>query len=222
MNRAVQTGHPPLVLVLDVAAGAVADDDDGDIVLTGGHVGRHVVLARQPAVGAVPHEDAVDVHRVHALGTADLQHDLRALPGARHSERGSVQSSRISVRQGWRRPAEGHLHVGVVRVVASVLHRPVAGNRDSRDCGVQRRRQLAGDRGLGYDVGMIEESERPRPVERSPIRTRQRHVHRQPADRGDRRVGPWPELSDDRQHQRARKELADNEITPCWLRASSR
>ena len=41
-----------------------------------------VVLAGQPAVGAVADERIVQVHRMHALGTADVQHHLVPLPPA--------------------------------------------------------------------------------------------------------------------------------------------
>ena len=77
----METRHPPLVLILDIAAGAVPDDDDRDVVgLARDDPISHVVLARQTAVGAVADERAVDVDRVHALGARYLHHDLGALP----------------------------------------------------------------------------------------------------------------------------------------------
>ena len=79
----VQPRHPPLVLVLDVAVRAVTHDHDRQVVAAGDEMRRDVVLARQPAVGAVAGEPPVDVHGVHAVGAADVQHDL-----ARHASRG--------------------------------------------------------------------------------------------------------------------------------------
>ena len=73
VDRTMQTGHPPLVLIFDIAAGAVADDDDGKVVgLADRNPAGDVVLARKPAVGSVSHENPVDVDGVHALGATDV------------------------------------------------------------------------------------------------------------------------------------------------------
>ena len=222
VDRAVEAGHPPLVLILDVAAGAVPDDDDGKVVrLAGDHMSRQVVLTRQAAVGPVPHEHAVDVHGMHALGPADVEHDLRALPRPRHGERGAVQPGGHPLGQCRWRPGERHLHVGVMREVAGVLHRPTAGDGDLFDHLAQRRGQLAGQRRLGHDVGMVEQRERPRAVERASLGTGDRHVHRQAPDRGDGGIRPRPEVSDDGQHQRCRNGSASGELIPCWHPASA-
>ena len=67
-DLAVQARHPPLVLVLHVAVRAVAHDDDRQVVAAGHETRGDVVLARQPAVGAVAGELSVDVDGVHAVG----------------------------------------------------------------------------------------------------------------------------------------------------------
>ena len=64
----------------------IKDGASGEIVVTAAHVVGDVVLARQPAVGAVPGELAVDVDSVHALGAADVDHDATAQPRGRDGE----------------------------------------------------------------------------------------------------------------------------------------
>ena len=126
VHLTVQTGHPPLVLVFHVAVGAPADHDDRHIVQPGPHEGGHVVLARQSAVGAVPDEPTVDVDRVHALCTADVDDDLATAPPCRHRHLASVDARRIPVGQPRRRAIERHLYVRVLRMVVDALQRPVA------------------------------------------------------------------------------------------------
>ncbi len=132
-HRAVQAGHPPLILVLDVAVSAVADHDDRQLVRPRPDEIADVVLARQAAVGAVAGEHPVDVHGVNALGSGDVEHRAPAKPTRRDVERATVDTRRVAIGQsrGW--PLERHLDVGVVRTVdeaTEVLHRPVAGHLD--------------------------------------------------------------------------------------------
>ena len=126
VHLTVQPGHPPLVLVFHVAVGAPTDHDDGHIVRPGLHERGHVVLARQSAVGAVPDELTVDVDRVHALGTADVDHDLATAPPCRHGHLASIDARRIPVRQSRWRAIERHPDVRVLRMVVDTLQRPVA------------------------------------------------------------------------------------------------
>ena len=68
-DGAMQARHPPLILVLDVAVGAVPRDHDRQLVAVRRQERPHVVLAGKAAVGAIPDELAVDVDGVHALGS---------------------------------------------------------------------------------------------------------------------------------------------------------
>ena len=136
----VEPRHPPLVLVLHIAVRAVPHDDDRQVVAAGDEMRRDVVLARQPAVGAVAGEPPVDVHGVHAVGAPDVQHDLALTPAAGDRERPPVHTSRVAIGKPRRRSVERHLHVRVVRMVADPLQGPVAGHRQRRPA---RRRSTA-------------------------------------------------------------------------------
>ena len=195
----MQPGHPPLVLVFHVALRAEAHDDDGDLVLTGAHVGADVVLARQPAVSAVAGERTVHPHRVHALRAADVQHGLPAQPHSRDGERAPVDTGGVAIGQHRGRTVERHLHVRVVRRVADVLHRPVAGHGH---LGPSRRR-TAQRRGR-HRIGVIEQTEPPAPVQRASISGADgcgvAAAERQPVERQQPGVGPRPHLPDVREH----------------------
>ena len=197
-HAAVQARHPPLVLVFDVTVRAVAHHDDREVVGPGLQMRREVVLAGQAAVGAVADEGVVEVHRVHALGTAQVQHHAVAPPALADGERSPIHTRGIALGQRRRRPREGHLHVGVVRQVADVLQGPVPGHRDL-PVGPWRR---ATDRLGRHGVGAVEQCERPLAVERPPRidPEGQRHVHRQSVQFEQSRVGPGPQRADDGQH----------------------
>ena len=120
----VQAGHPPVVLVLQVAVGRPAHDHAGEDVLARLQVGGDVELAGQPGVGARAGEAAVDVDEEHALRAADVEHDLAPPPRPRHPEPGPVHPGRVVVRDGRRGTGEGHLDVRVDRRVARALQRP--------------------------------------------------------------------------------------------------
>ena len=129
-HAAVEPGHPPLVLVFDVTVRAVSHDDYCEFVVAGPDMSRHVVFARETVVGAVADELAVHIDEVHAVGGANVQHDLSRAPRRGHVERAAINTGRIVLRQVRGRGVEGHIDVGVVRMIADVLHRPVAGHRD--------------------------------------------------------------------------------------------
>ena len=166
----MQARHPPLVLVLDVAVRAVAHDHDRQVVAAGHQARGDVVLARQAAVGSVAGELPVDVDGMHAVGGADVQHDLPIPPLTRHRERPPVHTGRVAVGQPRRRPVERHLDVGVVRVVADALHGPVAGHRQRRPAAIVV--DGATDPRCRHPVGMLGEAELPPTVERPPPRRR--------------------------------------------------
>ena len=220
-DLAVQTTHPPLILILDVAVGTPLDDDDRDFVSPDDDMVGDVVLARESAVGSVAGELAVDVQRVHALGAADVQHDASAEPALGDGDLTSVHAGRVAVGEVRRRPVEGHLHVGVLRqvgvtvLVDRVLHGPVARDGDLRPAAAV---SGGGDRRRRDVVGVVEQPELPAAVERFPPRRwcgvvrvggagiadrrvgRRRRCHRHPTDRGDRRIGPRSYSADDGKH----------------------
>jgi len=79
-HAALQPGHPPLVLVFDVAVRAVSHDDNCEFVVARPDMLRHVEFAREAVVGAVADELAVHIDEVHAVGRPDVQHDLSRAP----------------------------------------------------------------------------------------------------------------------------------------------
>ena len=162
VHRPVQAGHPPLILVLDVAVGAPPRDHDRNVVGAGVDERRDVVLAGESAVGAVPDELAVDVEHVCALGTADVQHDLAIEPSLGDLHRAAVHAGGVAVGQTGRRTRKRHLHIRVLGQVADALQRPVAGHGNRRPRPA-RRRPLDGRCRDG--VGAVEQSEPPATVE---------------------------------------------------------
>ena len=71
-DRAMQAGHPPLILVLHITLCAVTNHDDGQFVLAHtGHFGD-VVLAGKSIVGAITNELSIDVHHMHTVGSANV------------------------------------------------------------------------------------------------------------------------------------------------------
>ena len=202
-HRAVQTGHPPLILVLDVAVSAVPHHHDGQIVGLPGQQTADLVLAREAAVGAISREPAVDVDRVDALRTGDVQHDGTGMPSGRNSHGAPIDAGWVARRQSRRRAVERHLDVGVVGLVdehvpggvREILHGPVPGHGCSH-----RVRPDAGQRLGRHLVGAVEQLERPDAVEPLAPESVQRDVHRQPVHLKDRRVLPRSQLSKHRQH----------------------
>ena len=115
-------------------------------------------------------------------------------------ERGAVHTGRDALGQRRRRARERHLHVGVVRMVTGVLHRPAAGHRDRSSPGSSPVIAVS-----GTASGWSNNSNDHVAVERTAIARLDRHVHGQPADPGDGRIGPRSEMSDDWQHQWSRR-----------------
>ncbi len=163
-HRPVEPGHPPLVLVLDVAVGAVADDGHGDPVPALLHLVGDVVFGGQAAVGAVADEGPVDPDGVHTLGPAEVKHHPLPTfePGGGNLEGPPVDTGGVALRQGRGWTVEGHLDVGVVGGVdRGELHGPVAGDLDLGGSPAAPAAEGLG----GYRIGMVEQLERPGAVQ---------------------------------------------------------
>ena len=209
-HLAMQAGHPPLILVLDVRLRAVTDHHDGDGVGAGVQMIGDVVFARESTVRSVPDERTVDEDRVHALGAADVQHGASPLPRSRNGDGASVHTGGVLL--GHRRRTQGprHLHVGVVREIADVLQRPVARHAHSSPT----TRRFLGHGGRGDGVGVGEQSEvpltrevrvprRPRPVVHQLVgigKGRQRLTHGKATDGHHAGVGPRSKGGESRDH----------------------
>ena len=128
---AVQTAHPPLVLVFDVALCTPLRDDDCNVVVPALDKISDVVFAGQSTVSSIAHPAAVDVQDVRAFCATDVQDNLAAVPARRDLEWSPVDPGWVLVWQRRWRPVEGHLHVRVLREVAGVLHGPVTGHRNA-------------------------------------------------------------------------------------------
>ena len=209
-HLSVQSRHPPLVLVLDVTVCAPAHHDDRELVGAGPDGSGDVVLTRQAAVGAVADEGAVDVHRVDALCAPEVKDDLSPGPARRDRQAAPVDAGGVALGQTGRRTSERHPHIGVLREIADVLQGPVAGHGDLRPSASGCRADDGGGRNL---VRCVEQSEVPPPVQRAPPARRsaraevvdrrcrrRRRSHVEAAQRDDVGIGPWPDVSDRRQH----------------------
>ena len=187
----MEAGHPPVVLVLQVAVGRPAHDHAGEDVLTRLQVGGDVELAGQPGVGARAGEAAVDVDEEHALRAAHVEHDLAAPPRPRQAEPRPVHPCRVLVRDGRRGTGEGHLDVRVDRGVGRALQRPARRDVDPPPGPVvSRGADVLGRHGLRP----VQQHEGPSPVQRAvPRRVRRA------ARAGRRRVGERHERAAHRQ-----------------------
>ena len=198
-HGAVETGHPPLVLVLDVAVGAVPDHDDRQFV------------RRRAARASSRRTRSAACCRFRSRRTSPLTYTActlsapatwstvrRVRPRRRHVERSSVHPRHVAVGQPRRRTVERHLDVGVVRHVdepprSCIVQLPGTATVDGPPA-------PAGDRRLGHGVGVVEQLERPGPVELAPHEPAERNVHGQPVDLEQRRIGPGADRADHRQH----------------------
>ena len=162
VDVAVDAGHPPLVLVFDVARVAPTDDLHGERVLSPA-TGGDVELARQPRVLRHAGETPVDVELVVALNASEMDDGSAAVPPLRERERGAVDARRVRfghVRWG---VFERHLHVRVDGPIAGILERPVRGDGDRTEPGLVG---LCLENRRGYLVRTRIEPERPGAVER--------------------------------------------------------
>ena len=73
LDAAVESGHPPLVLVLDPAGVTPTRHDDAHLVVTGDDGVGHLERRRQPAVLAEPDERPVDPDEGHRVRRPDAQ-----------------------------------------------------------------------------------------------------------------------------------------------------
>ena len=125
---AMQSRHPPLVLIFHVTVGAIAHHDDGQLILPCSNRIADVVLAGESTIGAVAHEGAVDKHHVHAVGSPHVQHHLLPEPCTRQGERASVDARGIALWKIRWGSIERHVDVRVMRYVTNALHGPITGN----------------------------------------------------------------------------------------------
>ena len=193
---AVQTSHPPLVLVFDVALRRIPAHSDRDAVRTANQRRCDVVLAGKTTVGSVTDEVTVDPHRVHALGTTDVQDDRVAGLGTWCVKGRAVHHGWNFLGQLRRRNigAPRHRDVRVVRQVAQAEQGPVARNGNSLPFRIVN----GADRGCGHMVGMQPTRHCPLTIQRntSARRRSESRPHRQSIDRHHLGVGPRPCVSD--------------------------
>ena len=166
-HLAMQTGHPPLILIFHVRLRAVTNHDDRNVVASGSNEAGDVVFTRKSTVGSVTSELAVHVNRVHTLGPTHVQHDPTTTPVGRNRERATVHTRGQAIGKMRRTQRPRHVDVRVVRQVVETLHRPIAryGHAPPATTGARHSRGR-------NDIGMLPEFEIPRSVEASPPRTR--------------------------------------------------
>ena len=166
-HLAVQTGHPPLILIFHVRLRAVTNHDDRNVIAPRGDETRYVVFTRKSTVGSISGEHTVHVDRVHTLGPTHVQHDPATAPVGRNRERAAVHARGQTIgKMRWtQRPR--HVDVRVVRQVVEVLHRPIAryGHAPPATTGTRHGR-------CRNHIGMLPEFEIPRSVEAPPPRAR--------------------------------------------------
>jgi len=130
VHIAVDAGHPPVILIFQVAAIRPADDHGRQRVLARLEEGRNVEFSGQARVLAVAGLMAVDPDVEGAFHALKGQDHPPPGPARREREGGAVEAGRVVVVRDARRiVGDGHLDVGVDRPVVA-LHRPVGGDVD--------------------------------------------------------------------------------------------
>ena len=127
-DRAGDPAVPPLVLVLDERRVGPFDDAQAEGVRARPEPAGQVELRGEVRVLADPDLLAVELDDEDALRGADIEHHAPARPGGRHLELAFVDAGRVELGDRRRPVVEGHLDVGVVRLVPGPRHRP-----DARD-----------------------------------------------------------------------------------------
>ena len=151
VHLAEDSGQPPHVLVLEVAAGRplVHPHGDPDLMARGNKVGQ-VELGRQPAARRPADQLSVDPDREPRVHPLEPQHDPRAVPvgGDRHGP--DVVAGRVRRRHVRRLQRERVDHVRVRRP-AVALELPMPGHRDGVPAGGVRDDDVV--RGVGQGRG---------------------------------------------------------------------
>jgi len=139
---------------------------------------RQVELGSQVRILADADLAVIERHDEHGFGRAHVQHDTSVVPVGRELELALIEPGRVRFGHVWRLAHEGHLDVGVVRLVEGVLHGPAAGNLD-----------LAPLTGVGTGVGIRsrQQLETPSVIEQQAGLMRHR-VHRLAASRHEFRI----------------------------------
>ena len=154
-------GKPPLILVLQVAAGAELVNADGDRVRAGADQIGHVELVGQARAARHPHPRAVDPHGGLAFNTVEAQGDDPFPPTVRQVEGAAVVADGILLGRVGRVHREGEVdvRVGGAPVEPVLAQHPVAGDVDIACDGLGRRLgpgALSIDEGIGICAEVCE------------------------------------------------------------------
>ena len=131
-HRAEDAGQPPLVLILEVGAGAELVDTHGDRIDAGVHGLGHVELVGEARTAGHADPRPVHPHAGLALNTVEAQAHVAALPVGGEIKGAAVVADGVIVGRERRVDREGEVDVGVggVTVGAVASQDPVAGHVD--------------------------------------------------------------------------------------------
>ena len=131
-HRAEDAGQPPLVLILEVGAGAELVDAHGDPISTGVHGLGHVEFVGQTGAAGHANPRAVDPHAGLTLDAVEAQGDDTPLPVGRELEGATVVAHRVILGREGRVDGEWEVDIGVGGVTpgAFAAQDPVTGHVD--------------------------------------------------------------------------------------------
>ena len=131
-HRAEDAGQPPLVLILEVGAGAELVHAHGDRIDAGAHDLGHVELVGEARAARHADPRAVHPHGGLAFDAVEAQANVATLPVGGELEGATVVADRIVVGREGRVNREGEVdvRVGGVTPGALVSQDPVAGHVD--------------------------------------------------------------------------------------------
>ena len=129
-HRAEDAGQPPLVLILEVGAGAELVHAHGDRIGAGAHGIGHVELVGEARAASHADPRAVDPHAGLALDAVETQAHVAALPVGGELEGAAIVADRVVVGRERRVHREGEVDVRVGGVTPGALaaQDPVAGH----------------------------------------------------------------------------------------------
>ena len=160
-HATMEPGEPPVVLILQPAAVAVAHHHEREHVLPGSKMGGELKVRGKARVLGKPKVSPVQIDKNHAFRRTQLQRDPAPAPGPGAAKAPPIDPRRVVLRDLRRRFREGHLHICIVGRIEA-LKGPSPGDREGGPALI-----VIGGREhlLRYGLGAPEAGKAPAPIE---------------------------------------------------------
>ena len=137
INAAVNTCHPPVILILDIGGIGPPDHFADQYILTLRiNQRRQIKFGRQTRILAHSDKFSVEIDFQITFRPADMQHGPAFAPRLGQSKRKPVNAGRVVLRNNRRIVFKRHLHVCIDRFVGQPLHGPVGRNGNGPPLGI--------------------------------------------------------------------------------------